>query len=171
MTLAGWLVYLIVRPSEYLDDVRERERARIHVRIAVAVAADPGADREEGREPGRAREAEALLQPRFQLLVQARQLGEEGHAEVRQAVVDLVAHLQAGEAQDGGEPQAQHLAPELRVARRVLRQREQARENYRKMKESRKKKKDLSKQWSEYQSLHPKEPQGAAPGLKAKDPK
>jgi hypothetical protein len=50
-------------------------------------------------------------------------------------------------------------------------QREQARENYRKMKESRKKKKDLGKQWSEYQSLHPQEPQGAAPGLKAKDPK
>jgi len=50
-------------------------------------------------------------------------------------------------------------------------QREQARENYRKMKESRRKKKDLDKQWSEYQSLHPKEPQGAAPGLKAKDAK
>jgi len=49
-------------------------------------------------------------------------------------------------------------------------QREQARENYRKMKEARKKK-DLSKQWSEYQSLHPQEGQGAAPGLKAKDPK
>ena len=50
-------------------------------------------------------------------------------------------------------------------------QREQARENYRKMKESRRKKKDLGKQWSEYQSLHPQEPQGAPSGQKAKDPR
>lgn len=51
-------------------------------------------------------------------------------------------------------------------------QREQARENYRKLhKDSSRKKKDLSKQWSEYQSLHPQAPQGAAPGPKATDPK
>ena len=105
---------------------RRGERRRGHVRVAVAIASDPAADGEERREPRRLREPEALLQGGLELLVQARQLGQEGHAEVGQAVGDLVLHFELGEPQHRRQPQAQHLASQSCVARRILRRGEQA---------------------------------------------
>ncbi len=86
------------------------EHLRGDVRIAVAVAADPGADGEKRREPRLALERVALFERRLEVGVKARQLGEQRHAEVIEAVRNLVGDFQPRQAQHRSKPQPQHLA-------------------------------------------------------------
>ncbi len=113
---------LLAEQVHFLEVMREHEprmlgeRGAQHLRgdvgIAVAVAADPGADGEKRRQPRHGREAEALLQRLLELGVQARQLLQEGEAEVLDAVHDLVGDLEARAPQHRGEPEPQNFRME-----------------------------------------------------------
>ena len=78
--------------------------------IAVAVAADPRTHAEERRQPPRRVEREGGAQLRVEGCIQPGHLGQEGVAVVRQAVVDLVLHLQARQADHRRLPQLQDAA-------------------------------------------------------------
>jgi hypothetical protein len=86
---------------------RAAHHRRIHIRIAVAVAADPGADGEERRQPRF--DAVLFLQGLLELGVKARQLVEEGEAEVGKPVRHLVRHREPRAAQHCREPQPEDL--------------------------------------------------------------
>jgi hypothetical protein len=108
---------LAAEPVQLVEVVREgplalelqglREHVGGHEGVAVAVAADPAAHAQEGRQlgavPGGVAGGELVLEGG----VEARQLGQEGVVVIREAVHDLVDHLEAGAAQDAGLPEGQ----------------------------------------------------------------
>ena len=92
-----------------MQHLRRAQHRRSDVRIAVAIAADPAADGEERRQPRQSLQREALLQGVLELRVEARQLVQEGEAEIVDAVGYLVGDLQPGKPQHRREPEAQYL--------------------------------------------------------------
>jgi len=107
------LVQVVVEGDRRLRAHRVDERLRRDVRVAVAVAADPRAHPQERRQPRSV--SRAGREPRREVGVQARQLGEERVAVVREPVLDIVDHLQPREPQHRRLPEAQHAPVELVV--------------------------------------------------------
>ena len=82
-----------------LQHERGAQHRRIDIRVAVAIAADPAPHREEGRQPRKLRQGEALLQRLLELGIEPRQLREEGEPEVVDPIRRFVGRLQAHEAE------------------------------------------------------------------------
>ncbi len=110
------LVQVVLEEEPRVQHLRRLQHLPRHVWIAVAIAADPAADGEEGWQRRQLGEREALLQRVLELVVEPRQLAQEGQLEIVDAVGDLVGDLQLGGAQHRGEPQAQHFGKDRLVA-------------------------------------------------------
>ena len=108
------LIEVMLERDGRLRADRVRQRFRRHERIAVAVAADPRAGTQERLQPGHV-EVEIVRKPRRHVRVELRNLVEKRVAVVREAVVDLVLHLELREPDHRGLPQLEHLAVERGV--------------------------------------------------------
>jgi hypothetical protein len=103
---------------------RVRKRCRVDIRIAVAIAADPRAHLQERRH-ARGFDAEFPQDQDLERTVEPRDLVQKRVPVVREAVVDLVFHLQPRHAKHRRLPQLEHrrVQAECEFIRLVGRQR------------------------------------------------
>ena len=121
--LGAECVHLVEVGAERERTLRARgvtERLGRHERIAVAVAADPAAHAEERRHLVACEGPVGFADRGRYRTVEPRHLGEEGRAIEVEAVLDLVDHPQARQAQHRGLPEREHVPADRRLELALL---------------------------------------------------